>query len=164
MKLLIQKNFLYFNEFKFQCAIGKNGITENKREGDGCTPFGKYRFNEIYYRADKLDDLNFNHNFIKISPYDGWCDDPNSEFYNQFIKFPFQYRAEKLYRDDDIYDIICVIDYNMNPTELGKGSAIFLHVAHADYQGTQGCIALSKGDLLEILPQINKETIIDIVS
>ena len=70
----------------------------------------------------------------------------------------------KLYRDDELYDIVCVIDYNINPIKPGKGSAIFLHVAKPDYIGTQGCVALSKNDLLKIAPQISKNTIIDIRS
>ena len=164
MKLLIQKNFLYINEISIPCAIGKNGITSDKKEGDGCTPFGKYKFREIYYRADKLGIIKFNNRSVKIDPNDGWCDDPKSKLYNQFINFPFCQSAEKLYRDDDLYDIVCVIDYNINPTEPGKGSAIFLHVAHKDFRGTEGCIAISKSDLLEIAPQINKDTIIDIQS
>ncbi len=164
MKLLIQKNFLYLNELRFPCAIGKNGITRNKKEGDGCTPSGEYKFKKIYYRADKLGSLNFLINSVKISPNDGWCDEPKSEFYNQFIQFPFSQSAEKLYRDDELYDIVCVIDYNINPIKPGKGSAIFLHVAKPDYIGTQGCVALSKNDLLKIAPQISKNTIIDIRS
>jgi len=162
MKLIIQKNSLYIDNVKYRCAIGTNGITKNKIEGDGCTPYGKYNFKDIYYRADKLGDLCFNNNSLKILPDDGWCDDPKSNFYNKFIKFPFSHSAEKLYRNDDIYDIVCVIDYNISPTVSGKGSAIFLHVAHTDYRGTQGCVALSKKDLLKIAPQITKDTIIDI--
>ena len=162
MKFILQKNFLYFNNLKFPCAVGKNGITENKKEGDGCTPAGVYKFNEIYYRADKLESIIFNKNALKISKNDGWCDDPDSEFYNQFIKFPFAHSAEKLYREDDLYDIVCVINYNISPTEPGKGSAIFLHIAHADYRGTLGCIALSKEDLLKIVNQINSDTVIEI--
>ena len=162
MKLLVQKNFLYINGKKFSCAIGSNGITNSKVEGDGCTPYGRFRFKEIYYRADKLGAINFLNKSIKIQQDDGWCDDPESKFYNRFVKFPFKQSAEKLFRDDDLYDIVCVIDYNLNPTLPGKGSAIFLHVAHKDYRGTQGCVALSKNHLLEIAPQINKDTIIDI--
>ena len=162
MKLLVQKNFLYINGKRFPCAIGINGVTNGKKEGDGCTPYGKFKFKEIYYRADKLGALNFLIKSIKIQPDYGWCDDPKSKFYNKFVKFPFTQSAEKLFRDDDLYDIICVIDYNLNPTLPGKGSAIFLHVAHKDYRGTQGCVAVSKNDLLEIAPQINKDTIIDI--
>ncbi len=164
MKLLIQKNFLYANEIKFPCAIGKNGITKNKTEGDGCTPFGCYKFNKIYYRADKLGDLKINLNAETISSNYGWCDDPNSKYYNKLIKFPFSQSAEELYRDDDLYDIVCVIDYNINPTQSGKGSAIFLHVAHEDYRGTEGCIALNKRHLLQIVSKITTKTIIDIRS
>ena len=162
MKLIVQKNYLYINENKLPCAIGKNGVTKNKKEGDGCTPFGKYKFNEIYYRADKMGALDLNIESFPISSNDGWCDEPQSQFYNQLIKFPFSQSAEKLYRNDEIYDIVCIINYNTNPVKPGKGSAIFLHVAHEDYRGTQGCIALSKIDLLNVISQITKNTLIDI--
>lgn len=59
----------------------------------------------------------------------GWCDDPNSRYYNKLIRFPFKYRAEKLYKKENIYDAILVINYNTKPVIKGKGSAIFLHIA-----------------------------------
>ena len=49
---------------------------------------------------------------IPINKNSGWCDDIRSTYYNKFIKFPFSYNAEFLYREDDIYNIICVINYN----------------------------------------------------
>lgn len=59
----------------------------------------------------------------------GWCDDPKSNKYNQLIKIPTKYHHEKLHRDDKLYDIILILDYNMNPIIKGKGSAIFLHLS-----------------------------------
>ena len=162
MELLVQKNFLSYNGLKLPCAVGKNGITKNKVEGDGCTPFGKYKINEIYYRADRLGKLKFMINSHIISSDDGWCDDPESTYYNQKICFPFEQSAEKLYRQDNIYDIVCIINYNTKPVIAGNGSAIFLHVAHDDYRGTEGCVALKMNDLLNLIPKIDKDTLIDI--
>ncbi len=164
MQLLVQKNFLCFGKYKFPCAIGKNGITKNKMEGDGCSPSGRYKINEIYYRADRLGKIKFKTDSFEISPDDGWCDDPNSQFYNKRIKFPFSYSAENLHRQDNLYDIVCVINYNMNPTKPGKGSAIFLHVAHHDYKGTEGCVAIKLDDLLKLAPLITNDTLINIES
>jgi L,D-peptidoglycan transpeptidase YkuD (ErfK/YbiS/YcfS/YnhG family) len=92
----------------------------------------------------------------------GWCDDPKSANYNQLINLPNKYNSEKLYRNDNIYDLIVVLDYNMNPTIKNKGSAIFIHIAKKNYTPTKGCIALSKIDLLKILNKINKKTKIKI--
>ena len=39
----------------------------------------------------------------------GWCNDPKSTKYNQLIRYPFKFHSEKLYRKDNIYDIILVI-------------------------------------------------------
>ena len=153
--ILIKKNFLYFKEYKFYCAVGINGITQNKKEGDGCTPYGEYKINKIYYRADKLDILNLNHDLTEIYPDDGWCDDPASELYNQFIRFPFDGSAERLYRRDDLYDLVCVLNYNTNPIIPGKGSAIFLHICKNNFEHTEGCVALEKKVLLRLSQKID---------
>ena len=78
-----------------------------------------------------------------------------SIIYNKKIKFPFSDSAEKLFRDDDRYDIVCVTNHNQNPIISGRGSAIFIHVASNNYSATAGCIALSLHDLTEILSTLN---------
>ena len=41
-----------------------------------------------------------------------------------------------------------------DPVMPGKGSAIFLHIARDNYEPTEGCVALAKTDLLELLPRL----------
>ena len=76
----------------------------------------------------------------------GWCDDPESKSYNRLIKFPFKYGAEKLWIKENIYDIIIVIDYNLNPIIKKKGSAIFFHISKKN-------ILLQK-DVLQLVKEI----------
>ena len=156
-KVLKYKNFLY------KCAIGKNGITNSKIEGDKCTPTGIYSIEKIYYREDRLSMPKLDFQTIPINKNFGWCDDIRSTYYNKFIKFPFSYSAEFLYREDDIYNIICVINYNTNPIIKNKGSAIFLHVANSDYAETAGCLALKQNDLIELLQNIDIDTKINVL-
>ena len=92
----------------------------------------------------------------------GWCDDPKSKKYNKLIKIPFKGSAEKLYRKDNTYDIILVLNFNLNPVRKNKGSAIFIHVARKNYKRTEGCIGVSKKDLKKIVSKINKKTIVNI--
>ncbi len=136
---------------------------KKKIEGDRCTPSGIFSIEKIYFRKDKLKLPKINFQTISINKNFGWCDDINSLHYNKFIKFPFSYSAEKLFRDDDIYDIVCVISYNTNPIIKNAGSAIFLHIANNDYPGTAGCIALKQNDLIELLKNINADTKINIL-
>ena len=58
----------------------------------------------------------------------GWCDDPKSRSYNKLIKYPFNLKSEKLFRSDNVYDIILVLNFNMSPIKKNKGSAIFIHI------------------------------------
>ena len=115
-----------------------------------CTPVGTFKFNNIYYRKDKLGKIDFKIRSSIIQKNDGWCDDPESELYNTYIQFPFNKSAEHLYRNDRIYDIVCVINYNTTPVIPGEGSAIFLHIARPNFEGTEGCIAIEQEELLEI--------------
>ena len=92
----------------------------------------------------------------------GWCDDPKSNFYNQQVKLPNKFNYERLYRNDRIYDLLAVLNYNTNPVIKNKGSAIFIHIAKKKYSPTKGCIALRKKNLLELLKTINQKTKIKI--
>lgn len=160
--ILVRKNILTFNDISFKCSIGKNGITEKKIEGDSCTPAGEFTLGNIYYRKDKVILPNIRFKKVEISRNLGWCDDVNSNDYNKLINFPYKYGAEKFFRDDDIYNIICDIKYNSNPVIKSKGSAIFIHVARDDYLGTEGCIALNQNDLIKLLSMIDSKTKINI--
>jgi len=154
---------LLFKKLKFKCSLGKNGVTKNKVEGDKCTPSGIYRLKQVFYRADRINKITTNLKKIKIKKNMGWCDDPSSKRYNQLIKIPYKFSHEKLYRKDHIYDIVVILNYNMNPVVKKRGSAIFMHITKKNYLKTLGCIALKKNDLLEILNRVKKDNIIKII-
>ena len=163
--MLIQiknKDRFIINEFTFKCCIGKAGIKKNKIEGDKSTPKGTFSIGKLYYRQDRVRKPITNLDTKIIKSNMGWCNDSKSKKYNKEIKFPFKYRAEKLYRKDNIYDIFINIKYNYLPIIKGKGSAIFLHLSNSNYKPTSGCIAIVKKDFLKILPLINKNTRISI--
>ena len=88
----------------------------------------------------------------------GWCDDPRSRNYNQLINLPSNYRHEKLFKKENIYDIILVLNYNMRPIKKNKGSAIFIHVSKKNFKKTEGCVAIQKRYLLKIVKEIKKNT------
>ena len=92
-----------------------------------------------------------------------WCNDLKSKKYNQLTFLPFNYNYEKLYRKDNIYDLILVLNYNMNPIKKNKGSAIFIHVARKNFKKTEGCIALKKTQLIKIIKEVKINTYVKIV-
>ena len=158
---LKNKDTLVFDDFIFQCAIGKNGTKTKKIEGDKSTPKGTFLLKEIYYRADRIKNLNTKLNLKKIYPNMGWCNDPLSKKYNSLIKTKNNVRHEKMFRKDNKYDVVIVLDYNLKKPIPYKGSAIFIHLTK-NYKSTNGCIALSKKDLLILLRLIRKKTKIKI--
>ena len=88
----------------------------------------------------------------------GWCNDPISKKYNQLIKLPSKYTHEKLYRQDNVYDLVVVLNYNTTPIIKNKGSAIFIHVAKKNYKKTEGCVALKKKHLVKLIKNIKSKT------
>ena len=158
MNIKLKNKFLYYNEYKIKCSIGKRGITVKKIEGDNKTPAGRFRFKSIFYRKDRVPKIKTSLQKIVITKKMGWCDDVNSNFYNKLIKFPFNKSAEKFWIKDNIYDVIIILNYNMNPILKNKGSAVFLHVARKNYTPTKGCIAISKKDMYFLISKINTKT------
>ena len=160
--IIIEKDTLLYDEFKFKCSIGKNGKTTKKIEGDNKTPKGLYALGPLYYRKDRLPKLSTKLKKIKIMKNFGWCDDVKSKFYNKPIKTNINVRHEKLYRNDKKYDLLIPIEYNSKKPKKNKGSAIFLHLT-SNYKKTQGCVAIKEKDMLILLNLINKKTKIKII-
>ena len=156
MIIINKSGYLKYKKLKFKCALGKAGIGKKKREGDNVTPTGTFKIVKIYYRSDRVKKISSKLRLIEITKNMGWCDDPNSENYNKLINLPSKYSHEKLFKKNNIYNVIVVLNYNMKPIIKNKGSAIFIHVAKNNYQPTQGCIALKKIDLLKLLSKISK--------
>ena len=156
MIIINKSGYLKYKDLKFKCALGKSGIGNKKIEGDNITPKGNFKIIKIYYRKDRLKKLSSKFTLTEITKNMGWCDDPKSKKYNQLIKLPTKYSHENLYRRDNIYDLILVLNYNMKPKIKNKGSAIFIHVAKKNYKKTAGCIALKKADLIYLVRKINK--------
>ena len=163
MIIVKKSGYLKYKNFKFRCALGKAGIKEKKFEGDNITPRGTYRIIKVFYRSDRIKNLTTRITKIKIKKNMGWCDDPESKFYNKLIRIPSSIKHERLYRNDHLYDIVIPINYNMNPAVKNKGSAIFLHLAKKNYTPTKGCVGLRKIHLLKILKIIKPNTKIKLI-
>jgi len=164
MRIIIKnKETLLYDDFKFKCCIGKNGSSNNKKEGDNTTPRGIFQIGNIYYRTDRVKKPISNLNTIMIKKNMAWCDDPSSRFYNKLIKIKKDLNIgyEKLFRLDSKYDLLIIIKYNFKKIIKNKGSAIFLHLTK-NYSPTRGCIALKKKDFLILSKLIKKKTKIKI--
>lgn len=139
---------LRFHGRLFPCAIGKTGVTHDKREGDGATPAGIHRITGLWYRPDRLPrPVPWAR---PIGPGDLWCDDPGHPAYNHRVRAPLTASHERLRRPDPLYDLVLTTDWNWPDAQPGRGSAIFLHQWRRPRYGTEGCIAFSRADLIWI--------------
>ena len=166
-----QNYILRSGKKKFKCQVGAGGlkIHTKKIEGDKATPIGKWKLKSIYYRSDKMLKPLMRAKTFKINKITkncGWCDDPNSYSYNKFINTKNlcseNVNFEKLWREDQAYDIVLETSYNTKPIIKGKGSAIFIHCSFPDYRKTAGCIALNKKDFSILIKNLSKKTNLEI--
>jgi len=142
---------LTWDSHQVRCALGRGGIVPDKREGDGGTPVGRFPLRRVFYRPDRIDTPVTELPVQALSEQDGWCDDPANPMYNQLISKPFDASYEDMWRADHLYDMVVELGYNDDPVVPGRGSAIFLHVAQPDYAPTEGCVALRRDDLRDLL-------------
>ena len=149
--ILVNKNgFLNYKKKFYKCTLGKNGLNKNKIEGDKSTPIGIFSFGKLYIRTDKIKVIKTNFKYINITKTMAWSDNPKSKNYNKLTNIQYD-QTEKMYRKDNLYDLLLVINYNMHPITPFKGSAIFIHIAKNNYSPTTGCIGLKIDDFKEIL-------------
>ena len=153
-----RRGLLQLGPLRFPCALGRSGSRVRKREGDGATPIGDWPIRQVLYRADRLALPPLAWPARPIQRADGWCDDAAAPSYNRAVLLPCPARAEQLWRDDGLYDVVVVLGHNDDPPVAGLGSAIFMHVARSDMAPTEGCVALAREDLLDVLKDCDGAT------
>lgn len=156
------KGFVEIGPYRFRCALGRSGVAAMKREGDGASPRGTWRLRSALYDAARASRPATGLPLRAVLDDEGWCDAPSDRNYNRPVWLPYPASAERLRRDDGLYDYIVVVDYNDRPRARGRGSAIFLHVARPGYAPTEGCVALSRDHLRRLLALLGRGATIDI--
>lgn len=146
----------------FPVTLGRGGIRADKREGDGGTPRGRFRLLRLWYRADRMPRPRSLFPIRKIRKDDGWCEDPRDRNYNRPVKLIPASGADRLWRDDHLYELIIELDHNTCPRIPYRGSAVFIHFARKDFTPTAGCVALKRGDLQKLLLLLGRNCWIEI--
>ena len=138
---------------RVRCALGRSGVAPAaaKREGDGASPAGVWPIRRVLWRPDRGPAPTAAFELAPIAPDDGWCDEPSDPAYNRPVRLPYPASAERMWLEEGLYDVVVVLGHNDDPVVPGMGSAIFLHLARADFGPTEGCVALARPDLEALL-------------
>jgi L,D-peptidoglycan transpeptidase YkuD (ErfK/YbiS/YcfS/YnhG family) len=142
-------------------AIGRSGRTVLKREGDGATPIASMKLLSGFRRGERPACLRTLLPIPRIRNDMLWCDQPGDPNYNRLVKAPFRPSHEELKRDDGLYDICLVMDWNV--TSRNRGSAIFFHLIKPGYEPTAGCVAIHPRDMRRLLPFMRRGTVVRVL-
>jgi len=148
------RGWLIAGPLRIACALGRAGIARDKREGDGATPAGRFRLLSGYYRPDRRRPPAGGVPLQPLRRDQGWCEDPASARYNRPVRLPAAEGADRMRRDDDLYDLVFVLDHNFTCRAKGRGSAIFFHLARPGLTPTAGCVAISAADMRKLAPRL----------
>jgi L,D-peptidoglycan transpeptidase YkuD (ErfK/YbiS/YcfS/YnhG family) len=146
----------------FACALGRGGISSNKREGDGATPLGPMRLLSGYFRPDHVKVQATRLSMKPIAADLGWCEVPEDRNYNRPVRIPYGASHETMRRPDNLYDYCLVLDWNISARKRGRGSAIFFHLARPDFTPTQGCVAVTAKVMARLLPYLSRQTVLTV--
>ena len=134
--------------------LGPAGVTFTKREGDGATPAGRFAFLSAYYRSGASAMLPRGLARQPVRRATIWCDAVGHALYNRAGRLPFSASHERLWRDDRVYDLVIVLDYNIRPRAQGRGSAIFFHLTRTPPAPIAGCVAISAAAMRRLAPRL----------
>jgi L,D-peptidoglycan transpeptidase YkuD (ErfK/YbiS/YcfS/YnhG family) len=141
-----------------EAMIGRSGFTVLKREGDGATPVACMPLLYGYYRPDRVPKPRTRLAMKPIRADLGWCDESGHPAYNRSVRLPFSRGHERMMRDDGLYDVCLVMDWNVRSRMRGRGSAIFFHLMAKPPRPTEGCIAIGYRDMVWLLERIGPGT------
>jgi L,D-peptidoglycan transpeptidase YkuD (ErfK/YbiS/YcfS/YnhG family) len=143
-------------------VLGRSSIRANKFEGDGATPYGRFRLRRLWWRADRHPRPRTALPAQRITPDLAWCEDTSDRRYNRPFRRSANEPGDRLWRQDHLYDFIVELDHNTRPRVAGRGSAVFVHVARPNRGPTAGCVALGSRDLQRLLAGLSPRTRIDV--
>lgn len=164
-----KKNGEWQQVFKTPGYVGRSGIEDptNRVEGNGTTPSGVYSFGMLFGINDNPGNLQ--KPYKKVDNDDYWDGDRHSDTYNQYVKgseMPSSWNSgasEHLIDYKYSYNYAVMVNYNVNPTIKGKGSAIFLHCTRPGALSSAGCISIPEDKMIKSLRMIDDNAYIVIL-
>lgn len=155
----------------FAIVVGRAGLAKDpqtplsfsntmpiKKEGDGKSPAGIFKLGEVfsYHSLNKL-----RMPFVQVDTNFYCVDDANAAYYNRLVvkdtaTAPYN-SFEYMKRKDNLYEYGVWVLYNSNPVEAGNGSCIFIHIWRNENNGTAGCTAMSKNNILKLIYWLEKK-------
>lgn len=155
----LQPDKTWSREFEVPGIYGRNGGTDDKREGDGKTPYGTYSFTMAFGIKENPGSILPYH---QLKDQDFWIDDPDSVYYNKLVNANETARdwnsGEEMSRQGISYNYGLALNYNEDCVP-GKGSAIFLHCyTETNTSGSAGCIRIPEENMKQLIQTVDANT------
>ena len=139
------------------CGYGRNGMSDDRHEGDMTTPIGSF---PILHGFGKAANPGSTMQYRKITKNSYWSGEYST--YNQWVESPRRIGGEHLI-DYYQYKYAMAIGFNRNPTVYKKGAAIFLHCKSYDHWSTAGCVGVEEAVMKDLLKRSHNGVYIVIV-
>ena len=142
------------------CGLGKNGLSSSRHEGDSTTPIGSY---PVLYGFGREKNPGTKLEYRKVTPR-SYVSGERDETYNLWVESIKSLSDDSEHLTDYYqYDYAMNFGFNLDPTVVGRGSAIFIHCKSRDHWTTAGCIGIPKPLMVDLLKKSHKGEYILIV-
>ena len=157
-KVVVGKNGLGWSHKWY--ALGNGG--HKKKEGDKKAPAGFFYLRSVFGYALANDMSHLNMPYRQVNKKIKCIDDVNSKFYNRIIDSSTIRKKdwnshEDMRRNDNLYRLGIVLDYNTSPIRKGMGSCIFLHLWRSSFKPTVGCTAIAPNFMEKLISWLELE-------
>jgi L,D-peptidoglycan transpeptidase YkuD (ErfK/YbiS/YcfS/YnhG family) len=130
-----------------------------KKEGDLRSPAGIFSIGAAFGYASRKEAGWIRNDYIDANETLICVDDPRSIWYNVLVNSDSVKQDwssfEQMHRKDDYYQWGLFINHNAKSPKPNVGSCIFMHIWKNDHEGTDGCTAMDKDDMVRLLHWIN---------
>lgn len=129
--------------------LGRNGMSNDRHEGDKTTPIGVFRMNTPFGQAQALE--GFPSDYIQVDDSYVW-----EETSNKLVKGSIE-KGERVGAQGyaGYYNYVIDAGYNLNAV-TGRGSALFLHCDVPGDTETSGCVEIPEADMIAIMKLYGK--------
>lgn len=137
--------------FEVDGIMGRNGMNNYRKEGDGTTPIGVWQMDTPFGQKDAQE--GFPENYIKVDESYVWTDTTNKLVKDESQTLTGERVGKNGYAG--YYDYAINAGYNKNAYPK-KGNALFLHCLGASRSGSSGCVQIPTDAMIKVMKLYGK--------
>jgi L,D-peptidoglycan transpeptidase YkuD (ErfK/YbiS/YcfS/YnhG family) len=147
---------VWVEELTVPARLGKNGVIDGllRKAGDNATPTGIWAMPNYIFGTHLHAPVGTKMKYRRMDSK-SWWSSKRGKTYNMWVEAR-RWTGEYIAGSPKTYEFAVSTGYNAkpNPSVYGRGTGIFLHVAHAGL--TAGCVEIARVDMIKVCKLLDR--------